>query len=85
MSIVWQEEADQCSAIEPDSTPALMAYRRLLAAGWFEEEMEGYQVRVTIPPAVGTLWSSLMEIVRPDQVFYGGMVLSIFNNVQKVW
>ncbi len=85
MSIIWQEEADQNSAGEPDSTPAVTAYRRLLGVGWFEEESEGYQVRVTVPPAVGTLWASLMEIARPDQVFYGGMVLSIFNNVQKAW
>jgi len=58
MSVIWQEEADQSSVGESDSTPAVMAYRRLLRAGWFEEENEGYQVRVTVPPAVGTLWAS---------------------------
>ena len=54
-------------------------------AGWIEEETEGYRVRVTVPPAVGTLRASLMEVARPDRVFYGGMVLSIFNNVQRAW
>ncbi len=89
MAGAWLEEPDavptQTALAEPEGNPATQAYRRLLAAGWLEEEMEGYRVRVTVPPAVGTLWASLMEIARPDRVFYGGMVLSIFNNVQKAW
>jgi len=85
MSAIWQEESEPSLQPEPDANPAALSYRRLLAAGWIEEEVEGYRVRVTVPPAVGTLWASLMEIARPDRVFYGGMVLSIFNNVQKAW
>lgn len=89
MAAAWQEEPDGASvpvpAAEPETNPAGQAYRRLLAAGWFEEEMEAYRVRVTVPPAVGTLWASLMEVARPDRVFYGGMVLSIFNNLQRAW
>lgn len=94
MAVAWQEEqepdadalsAPLTSASEHEFTPAALVYRRLLVAGWFEEEQEGYRVRVTVPPAVGTLWGSLMEVARPDRVFYGGMVLSIFNNVQKAW
>jgi hypothetical protein len=34
---------------------------------------------------VGTLWATLVEVAHPDRVFYGGIVLSIFNNVQKAW
>jgi hypothetical protein len=89
MAAAWQEEPDAASipapATEPETNPAAQAYRRLLTAGWIEEELEGYRVRVTVPPAVGTLWASLMEVARPDRVFYGGMVLSIFNNVQRAW
>ena len=93
MAATWQEEPDAASvpapvpapAAETEVNPAAQAYRRLLAAGWIEEELEGYRVRVTVPPAVGTLWASLMEVARPDRVFYGGMVLSIFNNVQRAW
>jgi len=70
---------------EHEASPAAQVYRRLRDAGWIEEEQDGYRVRVTVPPAVGTLWASLVEIARPDRVFYGGMVLSIFNNVQKAW
>jgi len=83
MSIVWQNEDDQMLPQDKDNNYPAIAYRRLLDAGWFEEENEGYQVRVTVPPAVGTLWACLMEITRPEQVFYGGIVLSIYNNVQK--
>ena len=82
MAASWQDEAEAPSP-ETDTTPAALAYRRLLAAGWLEEETEGYRVRVTVPPAVGTLWAALMEVARPDRVFYGGMVLSIYNNVQR--
>ena len=89
MAAAWQDEPDAAPVpaptSEPEGNPAAQAYRRLLMAGWIEEEMEGYRVRVTVPPAVGTLWASLMEVARPDRVFYGGMVLSIFNNVQKAW
>jgi len=89
MAAAWQEEPDAAStsvpAMDSDTNPAALAYRRLLMAGWIEEETDGYRVRVTVPPAVGTLWASLMEVARPDRVFYGGMVLSIFNNVQRAW
>ncbi|MGE5155490.1 MAG: Wadjet anti-phage system protein JetA family protein, partial [Bdellovibrio bacteriovorus] len=51
MAAAWQEEPDAASIpvspAEPEATPAAQAYRRLLAAGWIEEEMEGYRVRVT--------------------------------------
>lgn len=83
MSMVWQVEDEASFSQERDGNYPSIAYRRLLDAGWFEEENEGYQVRVAVPPAVGTLWGCLMEITRPDQVFYGGIVLSIYNNVQK--
>ena len=83
MAVAWQEEPEPLT--QSDNNPAALAYNRLLGTGWFEEEVEGYRIRVTVPPAVGTLWASLMEIARPDRVFYGGMVLSIFNNVQRAW
>lgn len=83
MSFSWQDDDEQPSLQDKDNNYPAIAYRRLLEAGWLEEESEGYQVRVAVPPAVGTLWTCLVEITRPDQVFYGGIVLSIYNNVQK--
>ena len=58
-------------------------YRRLVDTGWLEEEQEGYRVRVVVPPDVGTLLGTLVEIGRQQRVFYGGMVLSIYNNVRN--
>lgn len=66
-----------------DAGVAQRVYRRLRSTGWLEEEVEGYRVRVSVQPSVATLWSALMEIARPEKVFYGGMVLSILNNVQR--
>lgn len=66
-----------------DAGLAQRVYRRLRTTGWLEEEVEGYRVRVSVRPSVATLWSALMEIARPEKVFYGGMVLSILNNVQR--
>jgi len=82
-----QEEADQSGDDETDlASVAVMAqrvYRRLVETGWLEEEQEGYRVRVVVQPEVGTLLGTLVEIGRQQRVFYGGMVLSIYNNVRN--
>lgn len=81
------EEGDQPGDGEVGlGTAAVLAqrvYRRLVDTGWLEEEQEGYRVRVVVPPDVGTLLGSLVEIGRQQRVFYGGMVLSIYNNVRN--
>ncbi len=79
-ALALQEEGDYEIT---ETNPAAAIYRRLRDAGWFEEEQEGYRVQVTVPPAVALLWSGLMEIARPEKVFYGGMVLSIHNNLKQ--
>ena len=83
LTLVWQEEAEDAQQLGDEGPLAATIYRRLRDAGWFEEERDGYRVYVTVPPAVAMLWSTLMEIARPDKVFYGGMVLSIHNNLQQ--
>ena len=81
MKMEWLDEEDDFNLA--DSSPASTIYRRLRDIGWLDEEHQGYHVNVTIPPAVALLWSSLMEIARPEKVIYGGMVLSIHNNLQQ--
>lgn len=61
---------------------ALRIYHRLVQCGWLEEEMDGYRTLVVMAPDVGRLLSTLMDISRSERVFYGGMVLSIYNNLQ---
>jgi len=44
MAAAWQEEPEAVSAqapvTDPDGNPAAQAYRRLLTAGWIEEERD---------------------------------------------
>jgi len=84
----WAEEEGEDPAGDEGAlgTPAQLAqrvYRRLVQTGWLEEEQEGYRVRVVVPPDVGTLLGTLVEITRQQRVFYGGMVLSIYNNLRN--
>lgn len=81
----WQHEEEEGESAALPLNPAGCAYRvyrRLLACGWLEEEAEGYRVFVTVPPAVGELLGGLASIARERRVFYGGVVLSIYNNVR---
>lgn len=78
-----RRKGDEDAPAAEDSSPAATIYRRLRATGWLEEESEGYRVHVAIPPAVSLVWAALMEVARPDKVFYGGMVLSIHNNLRQ--
>lgn len=83
LSLTWQAEGEEELELSEDAGLQAIVYRRLRDAGWFEEEHEGYRVHVVVPPAVAMLWGTLMEIARPDKVFYGGMVLSIHNNLRQ--
>jgi hypothetical protein len=84
VDLAQEDEFDvNLESASADAGVAQRVYRRLRNTGWLEEEVDGYRVRVSVRPAVATLWSSLMEIARPEKVFYGGMVLSILNNVQR--
>ena len=80
-SFRWCEE-DGAPAV-PDGAVGYRIYRRLVETGWLEEESHAYQVKVAIPPPVGLLLSRLMELSRQEKVFYGGRVLSIYNNVKN--
>jgi hypothetical protein len=83
LSLRWQEDSEDQAQSTEDMSPAATVYRRLRDAGWLEEESEGYRVHVAVPPAVAMVWATLMEVARPDKVFYGGMVLSIHNNLRQ--
>ena len=83
----WQDENEDAPDAQgnTDSGRATQAYQRLQKAGWLEEEQEAYEKSVTVPPAVAVVWNALLEIARPTQVVYGGMVLSIYNNLNSVF
>jgi hypothetical protein len=81
----WEDENDNGA---DNSTPAnqpLLAYYRLRDSGWLDdEERDGYKKYVTVPPKVALIWNALVELTRPAEVAYGGMVLSICNNLRSV-
>ena len=75
-----EQTADEVALATP-SQLAQRVYRRFVQTGGLEEEHDGYRVQVVVPPEVGTLLGTLLEITREQRVFYGGMVLSIYNNL----
>lgn len=78
-----EDPVDEEGVLGMPAQLAQRVYRRFVQTGWLEEEQEGYRVRVVVPPDVGTLLGTLVEITRQQRVFYGGMVLSIYNNVRN--
>ncbi len=80
------EDDDEVTPDLPANTAgnAWRAYRRLVRCGWLEEEVEGYQVRVVMPPDIGRLLSVLIDIANQRSRLYGGMVQSIYNNIRQV-
>lgn len=82
--VQWVDEDEEERSL-PQSSGGLAqrVYRRLRACGWLEEEPEGYRKSVVIPPDVGTLLDGLVELSRGQRIYYGGRVLSIYNNVNS--
>lgn len=80
------EEDDDVIPEVPANTAgnAWRAYRRLLRCGWLEEEVDGYQARVIMPPDIGRLLTVLIDIANQRSRLYGGMVQSIHNNIRQV-
>jgi hypothetical protein len=61
-----------------------LVYHRLRKTGWIEDEIDGYNHRVTMPPDVGALLGKLIEIKSQRRFAYGGMVQAIHNNLKAV-
>lgn len=57
-------------------------YHRLLKTGWLEEDHEGYNRSVVMPPIVSALLSSLISISLNEKKSYGGTVLGILVQIE---
>jgi len=57
-------------------------YARLLKTGWLEEDQEGYNKSVVMPPIVSALLSSLIDISHNQKKSYGGTVLGILVQIE---
>lgn len=63
-----------------NDTPPRIAdymYRRLVQTGWLEEEEEGYNTNVLMPPHANLLLEALEGVANAEKKNYGGTVASI--------
>lgn len=83
--IAWQAEEDEAldDLAADTAVHAQRVYRRLLDCGWLDEEPEGYRVRTLMPPAAGMVLGTMMDVADNRRLSYGGIVLSIYNNVRN--
>jgi len=78
----WSDEDDEEG--EGSTLPAYAnrIYNQLLKTGWIEEEEEGYNKLVVMPPEVAMLVISLQNIKNAEKKNYGGTVIGILNNIE---
>lgn len=57
-------------------------YSRLLKTGWLEEDQDGYNKSVVMPPIVSALLAALIDISRNQKKSYGGTVLGILVQIE---
>lgn len=79
---------EEDAAGEPVSaTPGQAAeyiYRRLVQTGWLEEENEGYNVNVLMPPHASLLLEALEGVANAEKKNYGGTVASIYLQLEAI-
>ncbi|OQY25350.1 MAG: hypothetical protein B6I37_01495 [Desulfobacteraceae bacterium 4572_35.2] len=81
----WCAE-DEEEIQEKGSTLSICAnqiYRRLKNTGWLEEEDDGFNKLVVMPPDVAMLVLALQNIKKAEKKNYGGTVIGILNNIEK--
>jgi len=59
-------------------------YSRLVQTGWLEEEEEGYNVNVLMPPHANLLLEALVEVATAEKKNYGGTVASINLQLEAI-
>ncbi|MEI6206068.1 MAG: Wadjet anti-phage system protein JetA family protein [Desulfuromonadales bacterium] len=81
----FAENADDPEEMEPyPSIPrcADYVYNRLVKTKWLEEDQDGYNKMVVMPPIVSALLSALIDISRNQKKSYGGTVLGILVQIE---
>jgi len=74
-----QEEIEQFPSV-PRCADYL--YHRLIRTGWLEEDQEGYNKTVVMPPIVSSLLCALISISHNEKKSYGGTVLGILVQIE---
>lgn len=81
----WQDEdGDETEEFDKSPPTHHLIYKRLVDCGWLEEELEGYNKYVVMPPEVGALLLTLKDISTSSKRSYGGTVVSILSNIETV-
>ncbi len=78
----WNEEDDEECYGYTLHAYATSIYNQLRKTGWIEEEEDGYNKLVVMPPDVATLVFSLQNIKNAEKKNYGGTVIGILNNIE---
>ncbi|MCM0080182.1 DUF5716 family protein [Geomonas sp. Red32] len=79
------ESAEDTEEIEQFPTVPRCAdylYHRLIRTGWLEEDQEGYNKTVVMPPIVSSLLAALISISHNEKKSYGGTVLGILVQIE---
>jgi len=77
--IVQEEDGDEPVKDSPGIAAEYM-YRRLVQTGWLEEEADGYNTNVIMPPHSSLLLEALEGVAHAEKKNYGSTIASI--NVQ---
>lgn len=68
-------------------TPGLAAeymYKRMVQTGWLEEEVDGYNVNVLMPPHASLLLEALEGVAHAEKKNYGSTIASIFVQLDAI-
>lgn len=81
--IIEDGESDEETAYVPASA-ARYVYNRLVATGWLEEEEDGYQTNVIMPPHASLLLEALEGVAHAEKKNYGSTVASINLQLEAI-
>jgi hypothetical protein len=80
-------DEDSGKSVDRNCTPEQAAeyiYRRLLESGWLEEEQDGYNFNVLMPPHANLLLEALVSVANSDRKNYGSTVASINLQLEQI-
>lgn len=81
--VIEDGESDGEIANVPASA-ARYVYKRLIDTGWLEEEEDGYQINVLMPPHASLLLEALESVAHAEKKNYGSTVASINLQLEAI-
>ena len=84
LHIVQEDDTVGESFSDSPGPAADYIYKRLVQTGWLEEETEGYNVNVLMPPHSNLLLEALEGVANAEKKNYGGTVASINLQLEAI-